>query len=101
MPHQRHTPFFRNSSYFLICLTIQIIAHEPITPLTIPPIRPDAESPIRPKRSPPTTPPTIHPQAFNGNAPGRKIYVPRSSVEAYKSATGWSMYAKDIEGYDF
>lgn len=48
-----------------------------------------------------TTPPTIHPQAFNGNVPGRRIYVPRSSVEAYKSATGWSMYAKDIEGYDF
>lgn len=48
-----------------------------------------------------TTPPTIHSQAFNGNAPGRKIYVPRSSVEAYKSAEGWSMYANYIEGYDF
>ena len=32
---------------------------------------------------------------------GRKIYVPRNSVSAYKSAPYWSDYADDIEGYDF
>ena len=33
-----------------------------------------------------------------------KVYVPRNSVEAYKSADGWSGYAEyadDIVGYDF
>ncbi len=30
-----------------------------------------------------------------------KIYVPRNSVSAYKSASGWSEYANYIEGYDF
>lgn len=30
-----------------------------------------------------------------------KIYVPRSSVEAYKVAKKWSRYADKIEGYDF
>ena len=30
-----------------------------------------------------------------------KIYVPRQSVNAYKSADGWKDYAKYIEGYDF
>ena len=30
-----------------------------------------------------------------------KIYVPRNSVEAYKSAQHWSGYASDIVGYDF
>ena len=30
-----------------------------------------------------------------------KIYVPASSVNAYKSASGWSEYASQIEGYDF
>ena len=39
--------------------------------------------------------------SFGNNAPGRKIYVPRESVEAYKSADGWCDYADDIEGYDF
>ena len=32
---------------------------------------------------------------------GCKIYVPTASVEAYKSASYWSDYASDIEGYDF
>ena len=32
---------------------------------------------------------------------GCKIYVPRNSVSAYKSASYWSDYASDIEGYDF
>ena len=39
--------------------------------------------------------------AFDGNASNRKIYVPMESVEAYKSAQGWSGYASDIVGYNF
>lgn len=38
---------------------------------------------------------------FYNNAPDRTIYVPRNSVEAYKSAAYWSEYASDIVGYDF
>ena len=34
--------------------------------------------------------------AFYGNAADRKIYVPAASVEAYKTATGWSAYADAI-----
>ena len=49
-----------------------------------------------------TTPPTLGDGAvFDYNASGRKIYVPAASVEAYKSAAGWSEYAADIVGYDF
>ena len=51
-----------------------------------------------------TTPPTVvfesNPtatSAFDGNASGRKIYVPSTSVDAYKAAPGWSQYASDIE----
>ena len=40
-------------------------------------------------------------EAFDNNASGRKIYVPRNSINAYKSAEGWSNYASDIEGYNF
>ncbi len=32
---------------------------------------------------------------------GCKIYVPRNSVSAYKSASGWSDYKSYIVGYDF
>lgn len=48
-----------------------------------------------------TTPPSGDDCMFNNNASGRKIYVPRESVEAYKSADYWSEYADDIVGYDF
>ena len=48
-----------------------------------------------------TTPPTGYSSMFGDNAPDRKIYVPRNSVEAYKSAEYWSEYASDIVGYDF
>lgn len=45
-----------------------------------------------------TNPPTLgNANAFSGNASGRKIYVPASSVEAYKAANNWSTYAADIE----
>ena len=49
----------------------------------------------------PTTPPVGGSSMFNTNASGRKIYVPRNSVSAYKAAKYWSEYASDIEGYDF
>ncbi len=48
-----------------------------------------------------TTPPTGGSSVFGVNASGRKIYVPAESVEAYKSASGWSWYSFDIVGYDF
>ena len=38
---------------------------------------------------------------FDGNASGRKIYVPTESVNAYKSAEYWSDYKNYIVGYDF
>ena len=44
-----------------------------------------------------TIPPTLSKNAFKNNATGRKIYVPSSSVEAYKAASGWSTYASDIQ----
>ena len=47
----------------------------------------------------PTTPPEGWYNMFDANASGRKIYVPRASVEAYKA--GWADYADAIEGYDF
>ncbi|MBP3289824.1 MAG: leucine-rich repeat domain-containing protein, partial [Alistipes sp.] len=55
----------------------------------------------------PQTPPTAEYEsysswgAFSDNASGRKIYVPYSSVEAYKAAYGWEYYADAIVGYDF
>ncbi len=49
----------------------------------------------------PTTPPTGAFEMFDDNASGRKIYVPRASVDAYKAAEYWSDYADDIVGYDF
>ena len=54
-----------------------------------------------------TTPPTGGYEAFsyynNGNSKpiGCKIYVPRNSVAAYKSAEYWNAYADYIVGYDF
>ena len=44
-----------------------------------------------------TTPPTLYSYAFDNNASGRKIYVPNTSVDAYKAAANWSTYAADIE----
>ena len=49
----------------------------------------------------PTTPPTGDSYMFKNNASGRKIYVPRASVEAYKAADGWKDDASYIVGYDF
>lgn len=52
----------------------------------------------------PTSPPFCQPYAFHANPAGRKIYVPRNSVDAYKSY--WSHnsltnYGGSIVGYDF
>lgn len=38
---------------------------------------------------------------FDGNASGRKIYVPADSVEEYQNAVNWSPYSVDIVAYDF
>ena len=46
-----------------------------------------------------TTPPTGGTDMFNNNAEERKIYVPISSLEAYRTAQYWSAYADSIEGY--
>ena len=47
------------------------------------------------------TPPIGGSCMFDYNDSSRKIYVPRNSVDAYKSAEYWSEYASYIEGYDF
>jgi hypothetical protein len=49
----------------------------------------------------PITPPSGGYNMLYNNASGRKIYVPRASVDAYKAASRWSNYAADIEPYDF
>ena len=48
-----------------------------------------------------TTPPALEQYAFESVVANRKIYVPRLSVEAYKSSKYWSDYADNIVGYDF
>lgn len=48
-----------------------------------------------------TVPPTLYPYVFDYNNSNRKIYVPRASLNAYKTAEGWSEYASAIEPYDF
>ena len=49
-----------------------------------------------------TTPPALSDSiVFYNNASDRKIYVPMESVEAYKTAEGWSRYADAIVGYNF
>ena len=47
------------------------------------------------------TPPALGDYVFYFNGSGRKIYVPTESVDAYKSATNWRLYASAIVGYDF
>ena len=47
------------------------------------------------------TPPAGGASMFSSNASDRKIYVPTESVEAYKSASRWSIYADSIVGYNF
>ena len=47
------------------------------------------------------TPPTGGSSMFYNNASGRKIYVPRNSVDAYNFASYWIEYSSYIVGYDF
>jgi hypothetical protein len=42
------------------------------------------------------TPPTLGMEAFLKNDDGRQFYVPSGSVDSYKNAKGWSIYADDI-----
>lgn len=49
----------------------------------------------------PTIPPSGAGYMFTSNAANRKIYVPQSSVDTYKSTSGWRNYTEDIVGYDF
>lgn len=44
----------------------------------------------------PVTPPSLGNYAFYGNTSGRKIKVPAASLQAYRTAPGWSTYAADI-----
>ena len=44
-----------------------------------------------------TTPPTLGSSVFNAYQNDYPIYVPAESVEAYKSASGWSDYASRIQ----
>lgn len=49
-----------------------------------------------------TTPPYVdYTSILSVEVPGRKIYVPAESVNVYKSASGWRIYANSIVGYDF
>lgn len=48
-----------------------------------------------------TTPPFIEYSAFASTPKLINIYVPSSSVDAYKTAKYWSDYADKIVGYDF
>ena len=44
-----------------------------------------------------TTPPTLGNNAFQGTPANMVIYVPAESVQAYKTASGWSTYASQIQ----
>ena len=48
-----------------------------------------------------TTPPSLGEYTFSLNYHDVTIYVPTESVNAYKSAEDWSLYADRIVGYDF
>ncbi len=48
-----------------------------------------------------TTPPSINETSFSDIGTSPIFYVPTESVEAYKSAEGWSEYADAIVGYNF
>ena len=46
--------------------------------------------------SKPTVPPSLGSYAFKNISSSAKIYVPQDSVEAYRTATGWTGYADII-----
>lgn len=41
----------------------------------------------------PTAPPTLGPEVFDGTASNLQIIVPKGTLDTYKTATNWSMYA--------
>lgn len=43
-----------------------------------------------------TVPPTLGASALSGTSANLKIYVPSTSVDTYKAASGWSTYANNI-----
>ena len=43
------------------------------------------------------TPPTLGPEVFTGTNTALSIYVPDSSVDTYRAASGWSTYASKIK----
>lgn len=49
----------------------------------------------------PATPPTLGSSVFDNISSDAKIYVPAKSVDAYKTAQYWSIYADKIVGYEF
>ncbi|MBP3482744.1 MAG: leucine-rich repeat protein [Alistipes sp.] len=49
----------------------------------------------------PQNPPSLGGESFDGTPSNLKIYVPRASVDKYKSASWWSSYSSQIVGYDF
>lgn len=49
----------------------------------------------------PQNPPSLGGESFDETPSNLKIYVPRASVDKYKSASGWSRYSSQIVGYDF
>ena len=44
-----------------------------------------------------TTPPTIQSNTFNTSSSIKNIFVPAGSVDAYKNATNWSVYASKVK----
>lgn len=48
----------------------------------------------------PTTPPTLGQEVFS-SAYVPSIFVPQTSVGAYKAASSWKAYVQQIVGYDF
>ena len=47
-----------------------------------------------------TTPPEIFSTTFGGMSSSKTFYVPCESVEAYKTAEGWSQYASSIQCFE-
>ena len=46
-----------------------------------------------------STPPTLSTDVFTGTSASLQILVPSASVDAYKTASGWSVYANQITGF--
>lgn len=49
----------------------------------------------------PSTPPTLEKNAFDTSNSAITFYVPKESVNAYRSSTSWSIFTNKIVGYNF